>query len=504
MFGKSLLILVFFSIRVLAADPSHRGMNFQVKFKKVDGTVLALSNATVNVKILNGNTNADCVLLEEQHQGVNFTNGNLRIVVGKGTRLNQITSPAGLDTAKALADVMYNSTAMSNLPFIDGSAGCSVTDITNLQPRILRISFKDGSQDVVADFNIRGESFAVNSETINGLKPDALLKIQNGLDQQKISDLVTHILNPVDNAANAGKSFRYNSTTGDLEAFNPIESAAGFTNDSITNAMVISLPFSKLTSLPAALSVTKGLKECSANQILKYDGSAWQCAQDNGDEVASVATRTGVIVVSVADFSDHATATDSRISNVKGEANGIASLSAIGKIPVNQIITGAACSNGQGFSYNSITDTISCAVLGSTVSNAASLAQHKTWVGDSNGKSQPVATGGDLSIDSSGVVNLVSISGNGSFAKVNIDDKGRITGGGALAEGDIPDLNLSGDLATHHRDAKVTQLQGRAVDSAAPVEGQGLVWDNAAGKWKANYVRFKDVLTSWGDRKSVV
>ena len=61
-------------------------------------------------------------------------------------------------------------------------------------------------------------------------------------------------------------------------------------------------------------------------------------------------------------------------------------------------------------------------------------------------------------------------------------------------------LGVGGDLSGTTRDATVTKLQGRAVATTAPSDGDMLVWNDAASQWlPTNTVLYEDTLSSAAD-----
>ncbi|MGZ3804510.1 MAG: beta strand repeat-containing protein, partial [Pseudobdellovibrionaceae bacterium] len=62
----------------------------------------------------------------------------------------------------------------------------------------------------------------------------------------------------------------------------------------------------------------------------------------------------------------------------------------------------------------------------------------------------------------------------------------------------------SSDLSMSNAGAfTVTKIQSRNIDSAAPSDGQVLLWDNTNITWKPQYVRMQDIRNAWGGTQMI-
>jgi hypothetical protein len=83
-----------------------------------------------------------------------------------------------------------------------------------------------------------------------------------------------------------------------------------------------------------------------------------------------------------------------------------------------------------------------------------SLASGNIWVGNGSSTATAVALSGDATITNAGVLSLASVATSGTYSKVTIDSKGRVTTGASLAAADITTalaytpVNKAGDVMT--------------------------------------------------------
>src|SRR4051812_16563435 len=96
-----MIITLAMTLPSIADAQNHKGLTFQAMVKDSGGVLVNDVGLTVNVRVLSPN---DCILLEENHAGVNITNGYLNLVAGKGTR-------TGSDTGLTLKDIFSNTVA---------------------------------------------------------------------------------------------------------------------------------------------------------------------------------------------------------------------------------------------------------------------------------------------------------------------------------------------------------------------------------------------------------
>lgn len=85
----------------------------------------------------------------------------------------------------------------------------------------------------------------------------------------------------------------------------------------------------------------------------------------------------------------------------------------------------------------------------------------------------------------------------GTYPKVTVDSKGRVTHGDALAPSDLP--SASGDVTGAYGALSVVKLRGSALGNLAPSEGQVLSWNQDAAEWRPVSIAQSQWETSGGN-----
>ena len=308
----------------------NKGITYQVIIKNPSGQAINIPTVNVKLKILAPN---GCILREEEHSGVNITNGFLNLSVMRGSRV-------GNDPGLAANKVFDNSSAISGLVCInlDGSvkAATSYTP-TAEDTRKLRISFMDGANPVVADFNIRSSAFAFQAEKLNGKDAADFVNVNNaaGATQSNVESIFqrfTKLDNILNNFNAAGTSLGANITGSAATATNFTGSLTGDVTGNQTTTKVTKLQGRDVDAVAP-----------TNNYVLTWDSGTnkWTPKVSGSAPVTSVAGKTGVVTLASTDITDFNTAADSRadarITNQKGQNSGLASLNASGKVPSSQL-----------------------------------------------------------------------------------------------------------------------------------------------------------------------
>lgn len=267
----SAVIALLISAEALA---QHKGINFQAVLKKPDGTYPTASGLTVTLQILDPVTN--CVLREEEHAGVNVSDGYMNLVIGAASA----TTPPGRNPSPVLSipQALNNATARTGLNCVDGSNNIVQTNQTytpaDTHARKLRLRTNILGDEVVADFNMRAVAFAVNSETLGGKAPAEYVQVNGSaqVTQSKLEEFFTNI------TAATGNAIKWNGTN--LVAYDPAD-GANLSSNTVAGSSIISLPWSKLTSVPTPISEIGGLS-CVDGKILKKVSGSWACADESG------------------------------------------------------------------------------------------------------------------------------------------------------------------------------------------------------------------------------
>ncbi|WP_415061166.1 hypothetical protein [Bdellovibrio sp.] len=327
--------LILFGICV--AQAQHKGISFQAKIMKPDGTLPTASGLTVTLQILDPVTN--CVLREEEHSSKSITDGYLNIVVGDSTG----TTPAGKNPSPVLSitEVMDNSKPRTGLKCVDENNNIVASNQTytpsSLDRRILRLRTNIQGDDVVADFNMRAVAFAVNSEMLNSKTDVDFINVKSaqGVTQDNIESIFqrfTKLDALLNNSNGAGTTLGVNITGNAATATNVtgvVALANGGTGAATSAAARANLGLGTL----ATISPTGTANNTT---YLRGDGT-WATVSGGGGSVSSVAGKTGSVVLESADITDFNTSVDSRITIQKGQNNGLATLNASGKVPSTQL-----------------------------------------------------------------------------------------------------------------------------------------------------------------------
>lgn len=199
---------------------SHKGISFQSVIRLPSGELPTRSGLTVLAQILSPN---DCVLREEQFNGVNISNGYINIALGTG-----ITS--GYDPQLTMKQVMDNSSIKNSLTCLN-SDGTVNNNLTSFDPslssgaRKFRLSVMIDSRKIVADFNMRSMAYAVNAESLNGKSDTNFLQTSTNITQSNAetwfaSNVIGQLLAGTYNAATATSATTAVNVTGTVAIAN--------------------------------------------------------------------------------------------------------------------------------------------------------------------------------------------------------------------------------------------------------------------------------------------
>lgn len=406
-FGTSLLIAVF--LLVTSSGPvfaqSHKGISFQGVIKLPSGEYPSRAGVTVNARILSP---GDCILREEQFTGVNISNGYINLAVGTGVAV-------GYNPGFSLKKIMDNSSVITGLTCLhaDGSPNAGVTSFdpsTTNGARKLRVSLTIDSIPIVADFNMRSMAFAVNAESLEGKSKSDFIQTSSAVTQARLEDFLSAI------TSTSGGSVKWDGTS--FVSYDPIGTG------SIPDSAIVSLPYSKLTSVPSSLSEISGLS-CVNGKILKKVSGSWACADESGVGVESDPTvqtfaknapgsglevsgsnlqvkmsdvRTnasgswGIDITGNAATATSATTATNFSGSLAGDVTGTQSATAVTKIRGNNVAAGVptdglltwnstltrweavnppTCSDAQSLKWSSVSDSFSCVSISITKSQVS-------------------------------------------------------------------------------------------------------------------------------------
>ncbi|MBK9322588.1 MAG: hypothetical protein IPM97_06480 [Bdellovibrionaceae bacterium] len=208
----------------------------------------------------------------------------------------------------------------------------------------------------------------------------------------------------------------------------------------------------------------------SSNPLIFGDFSAKTVGIGNGSsppnstlDINGALTQRGITTPSVAPAGQGVIYFDSTANKFKVSQNSSAYVDLIGGGSVTGVAASAPLSSSGGSTPNiSITQATNSTdgYLSSTDWNAfnnklaSNLLSGKIWVGNSSNIATPVNMTGDATLSNTGALTLASTGvSSGTYPKVTVDGKGRVTGGTSLAAGDMPTgigrANLSTGTANH-------------------------------------------------------
>lgn len=158
---KAVFVTVLVILLGQVAQAQHKGISFQAILKDPDGARPTATGLNITLQILDPVSN--CVLREEEHSGVNISNGYINIVVGGSAAVTPVgTNPSPI---LSIPEVLDNSKTINGF-------GCTYNPLPQhgrklrLKATVPRVS--GGLDPVTADFNMRAVAYAVNSELLNG------------------------------------------------------------------------------------------------------------------------------------------------------------------------------------------------------------------------------------------------------------------------------------------------------------------------------------------------
>lgn len=452
------------------AHAQSKGMTFQGYLKDSGGNLV---NASVSVtsQLLSPN---DCVLMEETHSAVAITQGFFTVVIGKGTR-------TGADKHLAMRDVFNNGATRSGFDDASGATGSCNYVPTAGDARKVKLKFAVGSDQIAADFNVRANGFAFwsedadNAQKLGGVAPAGYLQVNSGtgLTQSSLESLVTSL-------------------------------SGGIPGSSIT-----SLPWSKLTSIPAPLATIGGLS-CVNGQILQVSGGNWACAAapsgggsgtvtgvtsanaylgiTNGSVAPVLTVNVGTAANTVAAGNDSRFGNAQKIQNVNVDATAPTSGQVL-KYDGTKWAPGADATGGGGGGLSGVTSTNAYI----TVANGTTAPDLTLNVGTA---ANTVAAGDDsrfgnatkiqaVSVDTTGLASGKILKYDGSKWAIADDDSGGAPSGSA-----------TGDLANSYPNPMVVAIRGNAVAATTPLDDQ--VYKYGSGTWSPVYVGAADLKKSTG------
>lgn len=314
------LVIINLGVVSWSQAQTHKGISFQGVIKLPNGDYPTRSGLTVNSRVLSPN---NCILREEQFEGVNVSNGYINIAIGTG-------ATGGYDPSFSMKQVMDNSAVISGLTCLnsDGTVNPTVTSFnpaTTTGARKFRLSLTIDSTPIVADFNMRAMAYAINAESLNGKTENNFINTSSNITQAAL------------------ESWFASAVMGQILGSTYVAPSATTANN-VSGVVAIANGGTGATSATAAVNNLLPNQAGNAGKVLTTDGSAisWVAPAAAPVAVTSVAGKTGDVTLEAADIADFGTATNDLIAAQKGVASGLAPLDGSGKIASTYFTLSAA------------------------------------------------------------------------------------------------------------------------------------------------------------------
>lgn len=522
---KFFLFLVFTASVQIAVAQSFSKLAYEGVLTNSAGDPQDLSSAPIRFSIVDA---AGCVIYREAKNPGGDTSGNVFHQIGTGT--------PDYPSVGATLDVSY---------FVDSKAGESSCTVAASADRFLKVEV--AAYGFVATLPMAAVPYsmvAASAKKLGSKTESDLLSVNtsgsNKLSQANLESVFVNYdkLNALLSAKLDSSGNYIGNITGSATSASQVTGLVNVANGGtgLTTVSAGSLLIGNGTG--AFQTVNPG----TTGNILTSNGTTWVSATLPAAPVLSVAGRTGSVTLSSVDVSDFATATDSRadarITAQKGVANGLATLSASGKVPstqlaitasdvpvldANKITTGTfansmiaglgieklinatakyfnykpngnACSDNEVLKYDSTLNTgdggWKCA------SDSAGLNSETDPTVLAFAKNAPstgllVNASDQLEVDTGTAPNkIVKLDGS---AKLPIVDGSQLTGVLAVSSTNFSGT-LSGDVSGGQLTTSVDKIKGKSVAPVAYLDGQVLRYNGT--NWVNNNLSMFDLRST--------
>ncbi|WP_374074359.1 beta strand repeat-containing protein [Bdellovibrio bacteriovorus] len=519
---RAIFFMSLFWTALAYAGPGS--LTYQGRIKNSDGQALEVDGVKFEFSIMN--PTGTCVLYKETSTAIDMRNssGVFDVPIGTGTK----NYPG--DPSFKLLDSFDNSTTLN---CESGGTYVPVAD----DKRLLRVQFYDGTgwKLISPDSDIRSVPYAGHAKVAqsaqklgNNSATDFILK--SNVPLCAAGQYLRHIA-PAGTFECTAPSVSGSNVTGNISG-----SSAGFTGNLVGDVSGTQ----STTSVDKIKGVALDMTGIASGKVLKYNGTTWAPADDNGTagaltglsgDVTSTGSPTATVTLSDssvtstkisdgtivnADISATAAIVDTKLATIStaGKVSGDAITSGTigGSTAINTsgAITSASVStstlgvntlqiyktgNGNKVTItvpSSLTPDYSLQLPGDDGTSGQILSTDGngvlSWVNPSSGSVTSVGATAPLA-STGGATPVISLNDSGvtagTYAKVTVNAKGLVTGNTSLAAGDIP--NLSGDVTSTGGSAstKVEKIQGVAVASTTPLTGQVVIHNGT--QWTPGY-----------------
>lgn len=360
-----LVVFLFFSLsqNVFA----EIGIPLKLKLKSPAGQYPTESGLSVRVLVLSPVT--DCILREEVFSNQTMTEGSLVIPLGTGNR--GVNDPNLSST-----DVYNNSKSVNGLNCVDAnsfvtSVGQTFTP-SNDSMRKVRIIMTVAGTPISLTYDLRSTAYASQADSVGGKDAASIVvnEASTQMNQTNLNDLLFDMtrFNNLKNIAVSGQALSANTATTANSATNFTGSLAG-----------------DVTGLQGSTSVVKirGVNVSSIaplnGQVLTYNGTQYVPATPSpgGGAVASVAGRTGTVVLTSSDIAGLGGAALLDVGIAAGTVaagNDSRITGALQQSTFNTAVAAANCSATQSMYWNSVSSIFACQNISFPASGVASVA----------------------------------------------------------------------------------------------------------------------------------
>jgi len=420
----------FVSISASAATSFAPGITYSGRLTKADDTPV---NSVVSFSVGIYDVNHDCLLYSENRTlNLSSSNGNFSFDIGDGYTG---THPTYYGNVSGLFDIFNNKKTFTGV-----SCSGGVTQFTpgaDNEPRVLMITFDagDGPQSIPA-LKINPVPSAFQAYRLSGYAPENLLRMNT-------SDVADPLY--VNTTANANTPLNQTQYDEFWRLMKNPSAAYLAANTTLTGDVTGAVGTTKVIKIQnQSISATAP----TAGQILTFSSGAWTPTTPAAS-VTSVSINAPLSLIGTTTPTISITKSDTTHDGYLAQAD-----------------------------WNTFNNK-----------QTSSLANGKIWIGNSAGGAEAQNVSGDFGISNTGLATLASIGAAGTYTKVTVDGKGRVTSGANLSSGDListlgyTPVSKSGDTMTGDLNIAAGKYLGLGSGSIAGTVAGQMWYDSGTVKY---------------------